>query len=108
MPRDSQIEHAKSYLNIFTDPEGQEIGHRDLAEAKSEYAAALTTLKPTFPNMVCCDGFQTGACAHGKPCECGSQQAPWPWIVQGACGAFCDCHMDVRRAWMKPAGIRYW
>ena len=60
VPRDSQIEHAKSYLNIFTDPEGQEIGHRDLAEAKSEYAAALTTLKATFPNMVCCDAFETG------------------------------------------------
>ena len=31
-----------------------------------------------------------------------------PWIVQGACGSFCDCHMEFRRAWMKPAGIRYW
>ena len=87
-----------------------EIDRRDLAKAKGEYATALATLKAAFPTMVCCDAFESGACAHGKPCECGSQQAPWPWIVQGACGAFCDCHMEpaFRRAWMKPAGIRYW
>ena len=85
-----------------------EINRRDIATAKSDYATALRTLKAAFPTMVCCDVFETGGCSHGQPCECGRQQAPWPWIVQGTHGAFCDCHMDSRRAWMKPAGIRYW
>ena len=88
-----------------------ETSQGDLAEAKSDYATALLKLKESFPTMVCCEAFETGGCTHGKPCECGSVQAPWPWIVQGACGGiFCECHMepDARRAWMKPAGIRYW
>ena len=85
-----------------------DIGHRDLATAKQDYAAALQTLKSAFPNIACCVGFETGDCMHGKPCECGWQQAPWPWIVQGRSGKFCDCHMDLRRSWMKPARIRYW
>ena len=29
-------------------------------------------------------------------------------VAKDDSGAFCDCHMDSRRAWMKPAGIRYW
>ena len=87
-----------------------EDNRRHLAEAKCDYAAALCTLKENFPTMVCCEAFEAGGCSHGKPCECGSTQAPWPWIVKGACGAFCECHMEpeVRRAWMKPAGVRYW
>jgi hypothetical protein len=85
-----------------------EISQRDLANAKDEYARALLALKVAFPMLACCDAFETGRCAHGKTCECGSQQAPWPWIAQGANGAFCNCHMDTRRAWMKPAGMRYW
>ena len=87
-----------------------EDARQQMAEARRDYHAALRTVKETFPSMVCCDAFETGGCTHGKPCECGSMQAPWPWIVQGACGAFCECHMepDARRAWMKPARIRYW
>jgi hypothetical protein len=85
-----------------------EIGQRHLATARNEYTAALLALKEAFPAMVCCDAFERGACAHGKQCECGWQQAPWPWMVQRSNAKFCDCHMDTRRAWMKPAGIRYW
>lgn len=87
-----------------------EIDRRDLANGKQEYADALRKLKAAFPTMVCCDAFETGGCSHGKACECGSTQAPWPWIVQGACGAFCECHMEpeARRAWMRPARMRYW
>jgi hypothetical protein len=87
-----------------------EIDNRDLANAKREYAAALLSLMAAFPAMVCCDAFESGGCTHGKQCECGSLQAPWPWIVQGACGAFCECHIEpeARRTWMKPARLRYW
>ena len=33
-----------------------------LAKAKGEYAKALATLKAAFPNMVCCDAFESGGC----------------------------------------------
>ena len=88
--------------------EFRELNPRNLANAKSDYAKALLELKAAFPTMVCCDAFETGGCSHGTACECGWKHAPWPCIVQRSNGAFCDCHMDSRRAWMKPAGIRYW
>lgn len=91
-----EIEHAQNKIAMYLvdadypahlREEGLEIGRRDLADAKRAYTAALLTLKAAFPTMVCCDAFETGGCVHGKPCECGSTQAPWPcpWIVQGAC-----------------------
>ena len=76
---------------------------------KGEYAKALRDVKTAFPTMVCCDAFETGGCSHGKACECGGQQAPWPWIVNGACANFCNCHTeaDLRRAWSKAGGYKY-
>ena len=81
---------------------------RVVGELEAEYAEQLTLLKTTFPRMVCCDAFATGLCVHGKPCECGWTQAPWPWIIHRHGGRFCDCHMESRASWMKPARIRYW
>ena len=113
--REIELAHEKIAIALDetdhpADHEIAEYGRNDLAQAKCEYAEAMRTLAHTFPTMVCCDAFETGRCTHGKPCECGSMQAPWPWIVHGSCGAFCECHMEAeaRRAWMKPARVRYW
>ena len=113
--REIELAHQKITIaldetNHPADHEMAEYGRNDLAQAKLEYAEAMRTLAHTFPTMVCCDAFETGGCTHGKPCECGYLQAPWPWIVHGSCGAFCECHMEpeARRAWMKPARVRYW
>ena len=65
-------------------------------------------LKAAFPRSVCCDAFATGGCVHGNACECGWVQAPWPWMLHRAGGAYCDCHMESRAAWMSPAGIHVW
>ena len=48
---------------------------------EDKYTKALSEMKVAFPTQVCCDAFETGGCVHGKPCECGWKQAPWPWIV---------------------------
>ena len=71
------------------------------------YKAALSELALTLPNLVCCDQFESGGCAHGKLCECGWLQAPWPWIVYRPDGMFCDCHMEDRELWQSAAGRRY-
>jgi len=63
-------------------------------EAYGCYLERLAELKAAFPNIVCCESFETGECAHGSPCECGWKQAPWPWIVHRPGGQFCDCHMS--------------
>ena len=54
---------------------------RSLKWCEDKYTKALSEMKVTFPTQVCCDAFETGGCVHGKPCECGWKQAPWPWIV---------------------------
>lgn len=79
-----------------------------LAESQKEHASALLALSLAFPAAKCCDAWETGACVHGIPCECGWRQAPWPWIVHRPGGCFCDCHMEERAAWMRPARLRYW
>ena len=81
---------------------------RHVTEQERQYAQDLAAVKVAFPQMVCCDQFESGRCAHGKQCVCGWTQAPWPWIVHRHGGRFCDCHMESRAAWMKPARIRYW
>ena len=64
------------------------------------YHESLSTLKESFPMMVCCEHFERGMCTHGNPCECGKQQAPWPWIVHHPTASrFCECHMYLRREW---------
>ena len=64
---------------------GQEI-HWDL------YLDSLLAMKERFPMMVCCHYFEIGGCVHGKPCECGGLQAPWPWIVHHPWASnFCEC-----------------
>ena len=71
---------------------------------EDKYTKALSEMKVTFPTQVCCDAFETGGCVHGKPCECGWKQAPWPWIVYRPGGPFCDCHFESRRdpgAWLQ-------
>jgi len=68
-------------------------------EAYGCYLERLAELKAAFPNIVCCESFETGECAHGSPCECGWKQAPWPWIVHRPGGQFCDCHMSQRGLW---------
>ena len=61
------------------------------------YLAALAAIKECFPMKVCCNYFEFGGCTHGIPCECGSTQAPWPWIVHHpAADIFCDCHLSTR------------
>ena len=67
---------------------------KDLALASKGYKEALAALKAAFPSVVC---------REGQLCECGWQQAPWPWIAHRPGGPFCDCHMEQRAAWMKEA-----
>ena len=81
---------------------------RDIANLEKEYTEQLAAVKAAFPRKVCCDAFETGGCMHGLQCECGWTQAPWPWIIHRQGGWFCDCHMESRAAWMKPARIRFW
>jgi hypothetical protein len=72
-----------------------------LAKSEAEYAERLRALKAAFPRASsCCDAFEAGKCAHGKPCECGWVQAPWPWVVHVPGGPFCDCHMETRVEWV--------
>ena len=85
-----------------------ESDHKNIADARAGQAAALRKVKAAFPMMVCCDDFETGGCKHGKACECGWLQAPWPWIVYQPGGRFCDCHWETRRAWMQHGGMRFW
>ena len=91
-----------------------ELYRGNISQLETEYREELSAVAAAFPRMVCCAAFGTGGCSHGKPCECGWTQAPWPWIVHrdaddpaNVC-RFCDCHMEARLAWMKPAGVRYW
>ena len=79
-----------------------------IAKLEKEYADGLAAVKAAFPRQVCCDAFETGECRHGMACECGWTHAPWPWIIHRQGGRFCDCHMESRAAWMKPARITYW
>ena len=79
-----------------------------VSDLEKVYAEQLRAVKAAFPRMVCCDVFESGGCAHGKPCECGWLQAPWPWIVHRQGRRFCDCHMEGRAAWIKPGGYRIW
>ena len=91
-----------------------ELYRGNISQLETEYREELSAVAAAFPRMVCCAAFGTGGCSHGKPCECGWTQAPWPWIVHrdaddpaNVC-RFCDCHMEARLAWMKPAGVCYW
>ena len=73
----------------------------ELEQSEVEYAESLRALKAAFPRACsCCQGFVTGECAHGKLCECGWEQAPWPWVVHVPGGRFCDCHMESRQLWV--------
>lgn len=69
--------------------------------------AAQTTL-PAMGNEI----FSNGSCDQiiGQDSSMQFYYTLLGPIVKGACGAFCECHMEpeVRRAWMKPAGVRYW
>ena len=88
----------------------EDIAHtqRGIARLEAEYASELEAVKAAFPRAVCCDGFESGTCAHGKPCECGWTQAPWPWIIHRQGGRFCDCHMESRAAWLRAGRVREW
>ena len=79
-----------------------------VSDLEKVYAEQLCAVKAAFPRMVCCDAFESGGCVHGKQCECGWVQAPWPWIVHRQGGRFCDCHMEDRAAWIKPGGYIIW
>ena len=77
-----------------------------LTQAQDSFKAALVDIKHTFSAIVCCDAFEAGECAHGKQCECGWLQAPWPWIPYRLEGPFCDCHMEDRFLWQDACGYR--
>ena len=47
----------------------------DLTWLVPDYRAALQLLKEHGLGM-CCDGFETGECAHFMQCECGWRRAP--------------------------------
>ena len=73
----------------------------ELRKHEADYVERLRALKAAFPRVLsCCEVFEAGKCAHGKPCECGWTQAPWPWVVHVPGGPFCDCHMETRREWV--------
>ena len=72
------------------------LGQQAVADLQREYAAELRAVKAAFPRVVCCAAFETGGCEHGKLCECGWMQAPWPWIVHRHGERFCDCHVESR------------
>jgi hypothetical protein len=78
-----------------------------LTQAQDDFKAALVDIKSTFPAIACCDAFEAGECAHGKLCECGWLQAPWPWIPYRLNGPFCDCHMEDRFMWQDACGYRW-
>eukprot|EP00966_Prymnesium_polylepis_P329535 7385219-Prymnesium_polylepis.1 len=68
----------------------------------SRYLAALAQIKERYWMKVCCENFATGGCTHSIPCECGGRQAPWPWIIHHPFNhGFCDCHMALRREWVR-------
>lgn len=104
------VELENLYASLDRDPEDQ--GGYDRANLDKhlpDYASALGTIKAAFPAVGrCCDAFASGQCRHGKVCECGWLGAPWPWIIYRPGGAFCDCHLESRRAWSKAAGYRCW
>ena len=71
-----------------------------LEQSETDYMERLRALESAFPRAIsCCEAFLTGKCVHGKSCECGWQQAPWPWVEHVPGGSFCDCHMESRRQW---------
>ena len=71
-----------------------------LEQSETDYMERLRALESAFPRAFsCCEAFLTGKCVHGKSCECGWQQAPWPWVEHVPGGSFCDCHMESRRQW---------
>ena len=75
----------------------------DAWQGLEDYYEALSAVKDKFPMMVCCDMFEVGGCTHGKPCECGGVQAPWPWIIHHPTASpFCECHLITRQDWMDP------
>jgi hypothetical protein len=78
-----------------------------LAQAQDRFKAVLIDIKSAFSAIVCCDAFEAGECAHGKQCECGWLQAPWPWIPYRPNGPFCDCHMEDRFMWQDACGYRW-
>ena len=72
-----------------------------LEKSRVRYSESLRALKAAFPRVAsCCADFEAGKCAHGKSCECGWEQAPWPWVVHVPGGRFCDCHMETRSVWV--------
>ena len=79
-----------------------------LTTCQAAYCTALVAAKEAHPSQVCCEAFETGRCAHGKPCECGWLPAPWPWIVYRPGGPVCDCHMEMRKPWCVAAGNWRW
>ena len=93
---------------------GEPIGELDYDQLMEEgetylddYHEALAAIKKQFPTMVCCNQFETGLCMHGKPCECGGMQAPWPWIIThptGTASRFCGCHLTTRSQWAHHCG----
>ena len=54
--------------------------------------------RPQVASIVCCDKFERGECVHGRLCECGWLQAPWPWIPYRPDGPYCaivTCRIEI-------------
>ena len=93
--------------SLSKDPD--DLDDRRNCEATHEhFKAALAQIQKQIPGVVCCGAFGSGACVHGRLCECGWLQAPWPWIPYRPEGPFCDCHMQDRDLWQSAAGYRCW
>ena len=93
--------------SLSKDPDDPD-GRRNFESVLNDYKSALAQIQRQIPGVVCCDAFGTGGCVHGRPCECGWLQAPWPYIPYRPEGPYCDCHMQDRDLWQSAARYRCW
>lgn len=99
-----RCEQVQTWLEPPSDGDDDECQDEEWVEREGAwdlYVDELIRLSEAYPEIVCCEFFDTGLCTHGKRCACGSKRAPWPWTVIGdPVRPFCACWTAAERmAW---------
>ena len=72
------------------------------AVAHEAYMSALRDLHEVYPEIVCCEYFEIGGCAHTRPCPaCGGRLGAWPWVVRTDLCCECEYAYEERAEWCR-------